>query len=417
MKIFIKGQEIALKNDISTVYKYKGSVANEASLPTENNAVGDVYNCEDTGNNFAWEGTKWDKLAGTVDLSNYYTKAQADARTEAIIADTIDINNYYTKEQADASTEAIVEERITELGTNDLLHYKGHVDTVDELPSLGQPTGVVTTQTVTIKSSLNDEVIPLDTTMGGLVSVLPYYLCANNYDSVSGDYRIFLETEYPEVIHAVVSYIQGGTGNTGSLYRGYLGYYIEHNPEKPVYLTATGNHNYFPRRVYTNESGSWAQISAGPASISRQIVNANSDYIIMPYGYSNVGGGNFGGSITYGSALYINSNLPYLKLRYINLGINGNVLCDSVKLNKENYYYNDGMKFLEADVNGQMHFVKNVTSTVLNDTYTVGDSYDIYRRNELPAWERWSQGVSKDYVDSIVGGVNTELETIINGEE
>ena len=61
---------------VASVYKYKGSVANVDALPTENQTVGDVYNVEDTGDNYAWTGTAWDKLAGTVDLSNYATKAE-----------------------------------------------------------------------------------------------------------------------------------------------------------------------------------------------------------------------------------------------------------------------------------------------------------------------------------------------------
>ena len=62
---------------VASVYKYKGSVANQAALPSSNQVVGDVYNCEDTGDNYAWDGTQWDKLAGTVDLSGYLTTETA----------------------------------------------------------------------------------------------------------------------------------------------------------------------------------------------------------------------------------------------------------------------------------------------------------------------------------------------------
>ena len=64
---------------ISSVYKYRGSVANQSALPSSNQTIGDVYNVEDTGDNFAWDGTQWDKLAGTVDLSNYVTTTTANA--------------------------------------------------------------------------------------------------------------------------------------------------------------------------------------------------------------------------------------------------------------------------------------------------------------------------------------------------
>jgi hypothetical protein len=63
-----------IDNKVASVYKYKGSVANYASLPAEDLTIGDVYNIEDTGDNYAWTGSEWDKLAGTVDLSNYATK-------------------------------------------------------------------------------------------------------------------------------------------------------------------------------------------------------------------------------------------------------------------------------------------------------------------------------------------------------
>lgn len=74
---------------VSSVYKYKGSVVNQAALPSSNQVTGDVYNVEDTGDNYAWDGSKWDKLAGTVDLSAYLTIANAS-------------QTYLTK--ADAST-------------------------------------------------------------------------------------------------------------------------------------------------------------------------------------------------------------------------------------------------------------------------------------------------------------------------
>ena len=67
-------------NAVASVYKYKGSVANEAALPKSGQTVGDVYNTEETGDNYAWDGKKWDKLAGIVDLSNYATVTQVNAK-------------------------------------------------------------------------------------------------------------------------------------------------------------------------------------------------------------------------------------------------------------------------------------------------------------------------------------------------
>ena len=67
------------------IFRFKGSVATEADLPTKDNVVGDVYNVEDTGANYCWYTYKdedekevgaWDKLSETVDLSPYALKAE-----------------------------------------------------------------------------------------------------------------------------------------------------------------------------------------------------------------------------------------------------------------------------------------------------------------------------------------------------
>ena len=63
--------ETYVNNKVASVYKYKGSVTDYAHLPSSDLTVGDVYNVEDTGDNYAWDGTDWDKLGGTIDLSGY----------------------------------------------------------------------------------------------------------------------------------------------------------------------------------------------------------------------------------------------------------------------------------------------------------------------------------------------------------
>lgn len=68
---------------LTNVYTYKSSVDNYSSLPSSGQKTGDIYNIESAdathgikaGDNVAWNGTEWDVLAGTVDLSNYADKA------------------------------------------------------------------------------------------------------------------------------------------------------------------------------------------------------------------------------------------------------------------------------------------------------------------------------------------------------
>lgn len=76
-----------INNAVSSAYKYKGSVANKEALPGSPE-LGDVYNLEDTGMNVAWNGTTWDDLGSTIDLSGYVQKSELIAITNQEI-DTI----------------------------------------------------------------------------------------------------------------------------------------------------------------------------------------------------------------------------------------------------------------------------------------------------------------------------------------
>lgn len=55
---------------LTSVYKFKGSVATEADLPIEGNIIGDVWNIESNDKNVAWTGTDWDALGGSADVAS-----------------------------------------------------------------------------------------------------------------------------------------------------------------------------------------------------------------------------------------------------------------------------------------------------------------------------------------------------------
>ena len=83
----------ALKSDISTVFNYKGTVDTYANLPSSNQVTGDVYivtNGEGAEDNqeYVWNGTAWEALGTTVDLSGYATTANV---TQAISTATNDM--------------------------------------------------------------------------------------------------------------------------------------------------------------------------------------------------------------------------------------------------------------------------------------------------------------------------------------
>ena len=70
--------EIAeIKSSITAALHYKGSVATYDDLPTDAK-VGDLYNVLDTGANYAWTGTEWDRMSEIIDLSPYYTKEECE---------------------------------------------------------------------------------------------------------------------------------------------------------------------------------------------------------------------------------------------------------------------------------------------------------------------------------------------------
>ena len=107
--------------DVASALIYKGSVADFASLPISNLKKGDVYNIAaaggtdangtavKAGDNVAYNGTGWDILAGTQDLSAYVTQTNLTAT----------LGNYVTKVAG------------KDLSTNDFSDsYKNKVDSL-----------------------------------------------------------------------------------------------------------------------------------------------------------------------------------------------------------------------------------------------------------------------------------------------
>ena len=80
----LMGEVSGIKQKIASIYSFKGSVDNFEALPT-NAVAGDVYNVVaangniPAGTNYAWNGTEWDALGGSIDLSNYFNKEEVNA--------------------------------------------------------------------------------------------------------------------------------------------------------------------------------------------------------------------------------------------------------------------------------------------------------------------------------------------------
>ena len=71
----------AISSAVSSAYEYKGAVATVADLPSTGQAIGDVYDVQATGMNYAWNGTAWDALGQYVDTSVLWTSVAGQTNT------------------------------------------------------------------------------------------------------------------------------------------------------------------------------------------------------------------------------------------------------------------------------------------------------------------------------------------------
>lgn len=124
-----------IKTDLGSALTYKGSVESYDQLPEEAE-VGDTWNVAQAyqsypaGTNYAWTGSAWDALGGSVDLSGYQTKSDDTLVTSAktvvgaineLSADKQDTLQFYTESITDVpgypSGSGIYQEQIS-LGKN-----------------------------------------------------------------------------------------------------------------------------------------------------------------------------------------------------------------------------------------------------------------------------------------------------------
>lgn len=70
----------------SSFMKYKGQVETTNDLPSDAE-IGYVYNVKSTGANYAWDGSEWDKLSETIDLSTFAEKTEVNEKVGAVASD------------------------------------------------------------------------------------------------------------------------------------------------------------------------------------------------------------------------------------------------------------------------------------------------------------------------------------------
>ena len=88
-----------LDSALTSVYTYKGSKDTYANLPATGNNVGDVWKVEDTGNNYAWNGTNWDSLSANVlgSTGNSTVQAMSQKATTEELNKKVNISDNFVK--------------------------------------------------------------------------------------------------------------------------------------------------------------------------------------------------------------------------------------------------------------------------------------------------------------------------------
>lgn len=93
-KVTFLNFQAGVNEKLTAVCHYKGTVSSYSNLPTSGRAIGDTYNVADTGANYSWSGSSWDKLSETVDLSSYALRSEIptdyiDTETFQALADRV----------------------------------------------------------------------------------------------------------------------------------------------------------------------------------------------------------------------------------------------------------------------------------------------------------------------------------------
>ncbi len=114
----------AVKESLSKIMVYQGSVDNYSDLPT-NPQIGYSYNIKNAdkthgvnaGDNVVWNGTEWDNLGGSVDMS-LFAEVGKDVSFNTVTATTFtgDLNGTATKATQDASGNVIADTYLKKSG-------------------------------------------------------------------------------------------------------------------------------------------------------------------------------------------------------------------------------------------------------------------------------------------------------------
>ena len=153
---------------IDNIFTYKGSVASFENLP-QVKEVGDVYNVEavftigdkeyPAGTNVAWNGSDWDPLAGSIDLSTYASKEEVAGVRATANANAESIQSLST---ALGETNAAVANKVEKRDGYDLISSENLAlieATAEQVGTLTGQTTNLTTRVESLESFFSDDSI------------------------------------------------------------------------------------------------------------------------------------------------------------------------------------------------------------------------------------------------------------------
>ena len=268
--------------------------------------------------------------------------------------------------------------------SSDLLHYKGHVASEGDLPSLGQPSYPTPSS-----NELNASLSYLEGSFK-----LSQYTFNDIYNQNVVISARNNNTYYVGISSGGSNYVGIGYNNadavkikiTGTDYRSGMWYVIggvsiDASESEPVNL------NFYKRGYddniyyYDDPNDNTRKEFADSTTTSLTLTSPMVLSIVNRF------------SLLTNSTLKYTSNLANVLGHtddWINSSIKGETLV-TTSPNSETYRYANGYKFLGPSEVNTLTLVFGGTTTELNDTYTVGDNYDIYRRNENTQWDKFSK--------------------------
>ena len=286
---------------------------------------------------------------------------------------------------------------VYDLINSDILHYKGHVSSVGDLPSTGQPSAVAVSPVYTYTGSY---IASDDTTK---LNELKTYLSSDNYPYFVGSHVTYsygsttekmyagVCSEYPDMIDGF-AIINGNSPST------FYAVHFKYDTNKDVYIkgpvptiyyddgtTETASSATFKKVSKSGWIGLWCQVSTytEPCIFS----SMSNIKMMIPTGIEK---------------MKYSSYESYLNASQYNT------------ITHNDYNYVEGSKILSFN-NGLSSWVTATPSpdAVENNVYTVGSNYEIYRCNDQPVWEHWSAPeVTKEYVDDLVGDIESLLSEV-----